>query len=402
MRVLALKPRTTRRSDRCSVVRADGGAAARAFVRFPYRLYRDDPLWVPPLIAEERRRWSTRHNASLETRWVGRFVARRYGRVVGRIAAVMDCAFADVWEPGTGVFGFFECEDDREAAAALLAAAEHALIGRRATRILGPINLTTHDETGILVSGFDRPATVMSPYNPSYYGRLLESVGYEPYRDYHSFAATPESAPSPAIRRILRAARARRGPMKDVTLRSVDLKDWDREARIIFDIYNAAFARVWGFVPIAWEEFAQRAQRLRRVIRPELVPIAEVDGRGAGFGLTVPDINQALIHGDGRLFPLGWLKIARRMPRLRSGRFILLAVRPSYVGRGIGALIVAHTENTARRLGYTHLDLSLVQEANQHVRRVIDAFGYPPYKTFRLFHKHIARSRRQPASATSA
>jgi GNAT superfamily N-acetyltransferase len=121
------------------------------------------------------------------------------------------------------------------------------------------------------------------------------------------------------------------------------------------------------------------------------VPIAEVDGRPAGFGLTVPDINEALIHVNGRLFPLGWLKIARRLKHIRRGRFIILAVRPEYVGRGIGALIAAQTESAARRLGYTHLDLSLVQESNQNSRRIIEAFGCRPYKTFRLYHKRIAR-----------
>jgi GNAT superfamily N-acetyltransferase len=347
---------------------------------------------VPPLITEERRRWSPRHNASLETRWVGRFIAQRDGRVVGRIAAVMDRAFADAWEPGTGTFGFFECQDDCEAAAALLAAAERALIERRATRILGPINLTLHDETGLLVSGFDRPATVLSPYNPPYYTDLFQSAGYAPYRDYHAFAATPDSTPSPAVRRILRAARAGRGLMKGVTLRSVDLKNWVGEAWILCDIYNAAFARVWGFVPIAWDAFAQRARMLRPFVRPELVPIAEVDGRPAGFGLTVPDINEALLHGNGRLLPLGWLRIARRVKRIRHGRFIILAVRPEYVGRGIGALIAAQTEDAARRLGYTHLDLSLVQEANHNSRRIIEAFGCHPYKMFRLYHKRLART----------
>jgi len=379
-----------RAPDRLVVHAADTGRAARAFVKFPYQLYRDDARWVPPLIAEERKRWSPRHNPSLERRWVRRFIARRGGRVVGRVATIMDHGFAEAWEPDTGLFGFFECVEDERVARALLARAERALVARGAKRVLGPINLTAHDETGLLVDGHDAPATVMSPYNPPYYPRLLQSAGYEPYRDYQAFLATPDSPPSPAVRRIVRAAHVGRGPMRGVTLRHVDLKKWDRDSRIIFELYNAAFADVWGFTPIAWDEFAQRAALLRKFIRPELVPIAEVDGRPAGFGLTVPDINEALIHANGRLLPLGWLKIARRFNSIGTVRFIILAVRPEHVGRGIGALVAAETQDAARRLGYTHLDLSLVQEANHRVRRIIDAFGCHPHKTFRLYHKRIA------------
>jgi GNAT superfamily N-acetyltransferase len=383
---------TERAGSGLVIAPADEGRAHRAFVRLPYELYRRDRNWAPPLRSEERKRWSPSDNASLERRWIGRYVAMRDGRVVGRIAAIIDRDFASAWEPDTGSFGFFECVDDPEVAEALFATAERALAARGARRILGPVNLTTHDETGILLDGFDKPATVMSPYNWPYYSRLLEAAGYEPYKDYQAFAATPDSPASPTVQRIVSSARAGRGRWQGVTLRNVDLEHWDRDARIIHELYNAAFADVWGFVPIGWDEFDQRARRMRPFLRPELLPIVEVDGQPAGFGLTVPDINEALIHANGRLLPFGWLKIARNVKRIRTVRFIILAVQPEHVGRGIGALLAMETQDAARRLGYTHLDLSLVQDVNHRVRRIIDAFGGRPAKTFRRYCKRIATS----------
>ena len=379
----------TPRSPRLQVVPADGGVAGQAFVDLPYRLYRGDPCWVAPLRTDERQRWCVQHNASLRSRWVRRFVARRGETVVGRIAAIVDEAYAARWEPETALFGFFECTRDAEAARALLDVAEQALCACGVRRVMGPVNLTTHDETGILVRGFDSRPMVLSPYNPPYYDAFLEAAGYAPYREYHAYLGTPDARPAAAVERLVRSLGAGRGIARGCAIRPLDLGRWDAEIRTVFELYNASFDDVWGFVPISWEEFRQRAERFRLFVKPELAPIAEVDGAPAGFAVTLPDANEALAPLGGRLWPFGWLRLLRRIPRLRSARFILLGVRPEHRARGLGALLAFETLRAVQRLGLERIELSLVQATNTRVRRVIEAFSCPVVKTFRLYAKSL-------------
>jgi GNAT superfamily N-acetyltransferase len=378
---------------------ADSGRAHRTFVSLPYALYRDDPQWVPPLRMDERQRWSVRHNASLRTRWVRRFVASRGGQVTGRIAVIVDPAFAARWAPGTALFGFFECADDPESAAALLAAAEAAARSQGMHRLLGPVNLTPHDETGILLEGFDSPPTIQSPYNPPYYRRLLEAAGYRVTHQYHAYTATPTDEPAPAIRRLVQAAARGVGVARGVRVRPMDMGRWVEEARILHRLYNGAFANVWGFVPAGWDEFFQRATKFKPFAVPELIRIAELDGEPVGFGLTLPDVNEALLGVNGRLLPFGWLRLLRTVPRIRTVRFFILAVLPEYRGRGIAPLIAYETQQAARRLGITRLDLSLVQSTNTPVQHVIDGFASPVAKSFGLFARTFAPAESGEAAA---
>lgn len=366
-----------------------GRADHRAFCALPYRLYRDDPRWVAPLRLFERRRWSPRHNASLRTRWAQRFLARRGRRVVGRIAAVVDEAFAARWLPGAGFFGFFECEDDPEAARALFTAGEAALRERGRNSVIGPVNLTTHEEVGLLVEGFDTRPTLLSPYNPPYYVTLVEQGGYRPWRDYHAYLWRPQQTQSDAITRLESAALRRAGIFGQLRTRSADLARWDEEVRALHELYNASFADLWGFVPLSFEEFAERAQSFRPFLRPELLVIAEADGRAVGFGLVLPDINQVLAGLRGRLFPFGWLRLRRSVPRIRSGRFILIGVLPEFASRGLAPVIAAEVQAAGRRLGLDPVEISLVAGANRRMQHVIEAFGCPRTKTYRLFGKAL-------------
>jgi GNAT superfamily N-acetyltransferase len=370
-----------------SVTAVTSRRAAADFIDLPYRLHARDPLWVPPLRRMEERRWSHAHNPSLGARWVRRFIARRDGRVVGRIAAIVDDAFAERWAPDTGFFGFFECEDDSDAAQALLAAAESALRERGARSIIGPVNLTTHDEVGLLVHGFDRPAMVLDPYNPPYYAALLERAGYVADRGYDAYLWTPAQQPAGAVRRLM--ARPTHGAAS-VTVRSVNPRQWKAEVRLLHGLYNACFSDLWGFVPITGEEMAARAAEFRPFYRPELILIAEAGGEPVGFAIVLPDINRALARARGRLLPLGWLRMALALPRIRSTRFLLLGVAPAYRGRGVAPLLAGRMAEAGRRLGIREGELSLVQSANDPMRKVVAAFGSPLIKSFRLYRGSIA------------
>ncbi len=375
--------------DGVEVRAVDGRAEGRAFLDLPFALYRDDPHWVAPLRLSERRRWSPRHNATLRSRWVRRFVARRRGRVVGRIVAVVDEAFAVRWRPGSGFFGCFECADDEQASDALFAAATAALAERGVRSVLGPVNLSTQDEVGLLVEGFDRPPTLLSPYNPPYYQRLVQRAGFTGLRDYHAYEWTPGRRRAAVVERIVAAAARRVGGYADLALRPVDPRRWDDEVRTLHRLYNAAFAGVWGFVPISWDEFTQRAAEFKAFYRPELVVVAELEGEAVGFGLLLPDINEALRGLDGRLLPFGWLRLMHRVPRIASGRLILLGVLPRFTGHGLAALIADRMMEPVRRAGLRRVELSLVLADNRAMRHVIEAFGCPRVKVYRLYEKQL-------------
>jgi len=368
------------------IVPVSDRSGERVFLQLPYRLYRDDPNWVAPLRREERRRWSPRHNSALRSRRTARFLALRGTRAVGRIAAVVDPAFVARWD-NAGFFGFFECEADPEAATGLLRAAEDFIIREGAGTALGPVNLSTHDEIGLLVAGHDSPPMILSPYNHPYYQTLIEQAGYTPARDYHAFLWTPAARPAPVLDRLVRRT-AGQGPGAP-RLRHLDPTRWDADVRAIFGLYNDTFADLWGFVPISWEEFRARAAEFRAFYRPELVIIAELAGEAVGFGLLLPDINAALKPIKGRLFPFGLLRLMRSVPRLSTGRFILLGVRRGHSGRGLAALIAQTMVEAVRQVGYQAVELSLVQEGNEAVRHVIAAFGAPPAKTYRLYQKPL-------------
>jgi GNAT superfamily N-acetyltransferase len=367
----------------------EDSGAARAFRELPYRLYHGDARWAPPLRFEESRRWSERHYASLRYRWSRRFLARRGTRVIGRIAAVIDEEFARRWGPRTGFFGFFECEYDPAAVSALLGAGERALRGHGVEHVIGPINLTTHDETGLQVDGLESPPMLLSPYNLPYYPELLHSAGYARFREYHSYLWTPDNRMGPAVRRIVASARAGKGIGAGIAVRPLEPAKWHSEIRTFFGIYNASFENVWGSVPIRWDEFMERANRFRPFLQPELVLFAEHEGRPIGCALTLPDVNELLRRVGGRLFPFGWLELARGATRIRSARVMILGVRPGFTGRGAAALLAYETAEALRRLGFERAELSLVQGTNERMRRVIEAFDCPRLKTFRLYAKRI-------------
>jgi GNAT superfamily N-acetyltransferase len=359
----------------------------RAFIELPYQLHSADPGWVPPLRLTERRRWSHRHNPSLQGRIVTRFLACRGSRVVGRIAAVTDPLFQR-WQPGTGFFGFFEAEDDAAVAAALLDAAESALAARGAERIAGPVNLSTHDEVGFLVEGFGHPPMLLDPSNPPSYPRLVEQCGYVPLREYHAYLWNPSAQPSRAVRRLLDSV-ARRGTVAGVRVRPFRPDRWDEEVRIVHHLYNECFADVWGFVPISASEIGARAEEFRAFYLPRLVLIAEAADQPVGFVLALPDANAALALAHGRLLPLGWLRIARALRSIRTARLLLLGVVPAFRGRGVAALLAGSLHEAGRACGITSCELSLVQGTNDPVRHLVDAFRAPRTKTFRLYGREI-------------
>ena len=273
----------------------------RAFIRLPWTIYRDDPQWVPPLLMQERRRLNFATNPFFQHASMQPFLARRAGRIAGRIAAIVDKRHNEYHGESAGFFGFFECVDETEVAAELLQTAADWLRGQGMTVMRGPFNPSTSDSLGILVDGFGSPPAILMAYNPPYYQRLLEQAGLAKARDlYAYYMHSSESEISPKIARVAAAVRKRQG----VSIRGGDPRRIRAEMDLIKLIHNEASGRNWGFVPKTEAELDRMARDLKRLVDPELVLFAFVHGEPAGFSLALPDWNQAFRNLNGRLFPV--------------------------------------------------------------------------------------------------
>jgi len=351
------------------------------FIEFPYGLYRADPYWVPPLRIAQKELLDPKRHPFHRHAQVQPFLARRDGRVVGRIAAILDPNHNRFHQEEAGFFGFFECVDDQDTASALLGAARDWLRERGAKVIRGPMNPSTNYECGMLVEGFDSSPLVMMPYNPRYYPELIERAGLRKAADLYAYDLPTSQMRLDKVGRVAKLAAGH----NQVAIRSIRMKDFAREVEAVWEVYNSAWSRNWGFVPMTREEFQFMAKDMKTILDPELILLGEVEGRVVGIALALPDINQALRHAGGRLLPLGLLKILYHKRSIRDLRVLVLGVREEYRTAGVAAAFYAELLGRACRLGYKGAECSWVLEDNVLMRRSIEAFGGKRYKTYRIY-----------------
>ncbi|GAA2628822.1 hypothetical protein SMC26_29645 [Actinomadura fulvescens] len=357
----------------------------REFVELPYRLYEGDPHFVPPLRGECRRLLSRRHNPFFAYGDAELFTARRDGRVVGRIAAVHNPRHNEVHQARDGFFGQFECEDDPAVARALIDTASGWLRRRGLATMLGPFNFTTNDECGLLVDGFDTSPRVLMPYNPPYYPALLESCGLAKAKDLWTW----ERGTQPPGDRLLRLyERVQR--REQVSVRTLDLRHFDRDLAKIRHVYHVAWRHNWGFVPMTDAELTAFARRLRRIVDPSLVLLVEAAGEPVAAGLAVPDVNQALSAARGRSTPIGLLRLSRAARAITQTRGLLLGVVPGYRERGLELLLYGRFLEAARTGGYRGTtEFGWTLEDNRPINQSMTALGCTHAKTYRIYGKDL-------------
>ena len=297
-----------------------------AFIGLPYRLYRDDPVWVPPLRMGERALMDRRKNPFFEHADVAHFLARRGRRVVGRIAAIENRRHNEFHEDRIGFFGFFDAEPDAEAAAALLMAADAWIAERGLGPLRGPLNYSTNDTCGVLVEGFDEHPALMMPYNRPDYGGLLVGAGLVKAKDLLALHVDAYQPVPERWQRVIDRRMARGG----TTLRRVDLGAFEEERKVLKDLYNRCWERNWGFVPATDAEFEHAADDLKMVLDANVSSIAMRGDRAVGFSVFLRDINRILARGprNGRLFPTLWWRLLRGLRQPLPTRCILLGVAP--------------------------------------------------------------------------
>ncbi|MGH2468250.1 MAG: hypothetical protein ACRDGL_11085 [Candidatus Limnocylindrales bacterium] len=360
----------------------------RVFVDVPFRIHGGDPGWIPPLRLSVYDRLSPRHPAMAHQE-TALWVAYRYGRPVGRIAACVDHAFDEYQGVRWGWIGFYDTFDDPELSDAMFDTACAWAAAHGAETCVGPANFTTNDELGLLVEGFDRPPTLLTLQNPPYQVDLWERAGWEQAMDLWAYEfVARDAALSDRQRRTLERIRSRAG----ITARSMDMKDFDNEVGRFFDVYNAAWSRNWGFAPMPEPEIRHLAKQLKPILRPEWAFALETAaGEPVGVCLGLPDMNLPMRKvRSGRLLPTGWIPIlaARRsMPRVRVWA---LGVKPGYQQLALGALLLGECM-TRIAPDVIDAEASWTLATNYRINDQLEAIGGRRSKVWRLYQRPAAR-----------
>lgn len=360
----------------------------KEFIRFQYELYKDDPNFVPPLLMERNDFLNEKKNPWFEFGRAQLFLARRHGKIVGRISASEDPRYNEFQGVKVGWFGLFECIDDQAVANALLETAERWVKARQLTEFMGPCSFSSNQEWGTLIEGYDMAPVLMTPYNRRYYPKLFEGWGLTKAKDLWAWKIDILKPVPEKVARIAEKVRKR----EELVVRQANLKDWDAEIRRIKDIYNSAWDKNWGFVPMTEREFDHLAKDLKQIIVPELTLIAEINYEAVAFAITLPDANIALkATGNGRLttfgLPIGLAKLLLASKKIKSGRLAILGIKAGFRKRGIDSVLFLDTFNNCRKQGWWGGEISWTLEDNDMVNRPIEVFGCTKYKTYRVYKK---------------
>lgn len=357
----------------------------KEFVKFPWRIYRNDPNWVPPLTVDRMAFLNRKKNPFFRHSEAELFLAERDGAPVGRIAAIHYTRHLETYHDNRGFFGFFECIDDQQVANALFERTAQFLDERGLARIRGPMNFTINDEAGLLVDGFHLPPVVMMTYNPPYYEKLITQYGFQKAQDLFAYRIyTPESIPE----RLERAFDLL-GEKHNIRVRNINMKDFDAEVDRIHEIHMKAWEENWGAVPLTRDEIRRIAKELKIIIDPDLVFIVEAGEKPVGVSITIPDVNQAICHANGRLFPFGLFKILWHKRKIDAARVLIMGVIKEYRFRALDAAMYYKTLEVSLKKGYKWGEMSWILESNVPVRRVLERAGAEIYKTYRIFDKRI-------------
>jgi len=318
------------------------------------------------------------------------FIAERDGDVVGRIAAISNRLHNETHEDRVGFFGFFESIDDQDVANALLEAAAGWCRALGHDVLRGPTSFSVNDECGLLVDGFDTPPALMMPHNPPYYIGLLERGGLVKAKDLWVYQGGSEQGYVPVPERLARATemiRQRQG----ITLRSLNMKNFEGEVERIKELYNSAWEKNWGFVPMTEHEIDHLAEQFKPVVIPEMVPMAEKDGKLIGFGIALPDLNVIFrTNRSGRLFPMILrLLWALKMKRIRRARILLLGVVPAYQGKGVDAMLYHWIWTKSAERGIYWGEAGWILEDNPAMNAGLEKMTFRVYKTYRLYDRRL-------------
>ena len=353
------------------------------FILFPDTLYAQDTFYVRQLTKDLKKHFSTR-NPFFNHADVTYFLAKKDGNILGRIVSILNRRHIEIHKENTGFFGFFESINQPEVSSALLHAVSENLKRKGMNRMRGPMNFSTNEECGLLIEGFDMPPILMTPYNHSYYEKLLEQAGLHKAKDLYAYILDiPDDLPE-KIHRIANIARK-----KGIHVRPLNKKTFQQDMMIFKDVYNSAWAENWGFIPLTDDELKYLAQNLKPVLVPGLTMIAEKDGHPVGFMGLLPDFNFVLKQMNGRINPFTVLKALYYSRRIKDLRLLLLGIKSEYRNRGVDALLFREGFQGVKKGKYARVEFSWILEDNIAVQRLVEMIGGTLHKKFRIYEKTL-------------
>lgn len=366
-----------------------GKKALNAFIRVPWRIYKDDPVWVPPLLVERKEAFSSKHPFFKHARWKA-WIAYRHGEPVGRISAQIDELHQQRYNNKTGFFGLIEAPDDDAVFSALFATAEDWLRQNGMRQVIGPFNLGINQEIGILTEGFDTPPCVMTSHSPRYYGASIENCGYQPVQELLAYELDIHSYTTPSFKQELIERTSNR-----IKVVQLNRKTMESDFEVMRDIFNDAWQGNWNFVPFTREEFLAIGKELLTVVPHDFLQIASLDDEPAAFIAMLPDINSAIADLNGRLLPFGWAKLLWRLKVRfpKRCRIALMGVRKKYqntiFGPAMAFMVVDSVLTPGLSRGGRSVELSWILRQNKPTRNMIEKFGGKITKRYHMYSKSL-------------
>lgn len=372
--------------DNISIVPVRTAAELKRFINLPAKLFAQDPNFVPPLQMERLDALRPQKNPYFEHAEAQFFLAVRNGQDVGRISAQIDNLIKD---KQIGQFGLIVAIDDAAVFAALFAAAEGWLRERGRSHIMGPFNLSINEETGLLIDGFNTPPMIFMSHDPRYAATRIAEQGYGKAKDLIAYLFDMAAGMPPRIRKLMSRFRT-----TGMTVRHLDMSRFETEFAMVMEIFNDAWSENWSFVPFTDAELKHMAKGLKPLLDPRLTAIVEHEGRAVGFGILLPNLNEAIRDFNGKLLPFNWLRLLLRLKKgLGTGRVPLMGVRRSFdaglAGGLVPFLIIDSMHQGAAVKGMHSIELSWILEDNRPMRRIIEELGATAYKSYRVFEKHL-------------
>ncbi|MFA5134987.1 MAG: GNAT family N-acetyltransferase [Patescibacteria group bacterium] len=354
----------------------------KQFVKLPWPIYKDDPAWVPPLISERMDFLNPKKNPYYRHSRVQLITALCDGEPAGRLSVHENIPHVTRHNEKAGFFGFFECIDDRAVANKLFDYASAWLRDKGYSTMRGPFSFSINGEYALLVDGFEHPPMVMMAHNPPYYGSLIEQYGFKGSQDMYAYRmdvsiGLPDT--------VLKKADEVEKKYENFHVRKMNLKYIEREAKIVHKIYTEAWDENWGAVPLNEKEIMALAKELKMVIDEDITFVAELDGEPIGFSLFLPDINQAIKRANGRLLPVGLIKLLLKKRSIDAFRAFAMGVLKEHRHRGFDNVFYKRTFEEGRKKGYRWTEMSLINESNKPMRTVLERIGAQIYKTYRMY-----------------
>lgn len=375
--------------SKINIIEVNGKSSRREFIKFPWKIYREDPNWVPPLLLELKNQLNPAKNPFFKSAKVKYWIALQDGNTVGRIAGIINHNHNTFYREHSAFFGYFDSINDQQVAEALFEKVSKWAREEGMNKVLGPINLSTDNEAGLLIKGFNQPPVLQMTYNPRYYIDLIEQFGFEKEIDLLAFEITDEIFNNTNVMGKLKQISDVVTKKAGLTFRTFNMSDFENEVERVRILFNDYMSDNWGFVPINKANFDFMAKAMKQILIQDLAFFAEVDGVPIGFSIALPDINPVLKKMNGKLFPLGIFKYLYYKNKIDTIRIMLMGVSKPYRLRGLESVFYFQTIMVSKKRGIKRAELSWISERNRNMVNALNKLNAKQYKEYRIYRKSI-------------